>query len=105
MSKKIPDILLEQLEQAITSMMLRSKIPGASMAVEVEGEIIYTRSFGARDLAQNLPATSDTLYGFGSNSKSYTALAIMQLVQEGKLNVHDPVSKYLPFKLGKKKIQ
>ena len=82
MSVKIPQILLEQLEQAIASMMVQYKIPGVSIACSVDDEIIYSKGFGARDLTTNLPATPHTLYGFGSNSKSYTALAIMQLVEE-----------------------
>jgi CubicO group peptidase (beta-lactamase class C family) len=102
MSVKIPQVLIEQLEQAIASMMIQYKIPGASIACSVQNEIIYSKGFGARDLQQNLPATSDTLFGFGSNSKSYTALAIMQLVEEGKLNVYDPVKNYVPFNLGKR---
>ncbi len=103
MSAKIPQILLEQLEQAIASMMVEYKIPGASIACSVDDEIIYSKGFGARDLTKNQPATPNTLFGFGSNSKSYTALAIMQLVENGKISVEDPVSKYIPFKLGKKK--
>jgi len=102
MPVEISPILLEQLEQAIASMMVQYKIPGASIACSVDDKIIYNKGFGARNLTKNLPATPHTLFGFGSNSKSYTALAIMQLVEDGKLNVEDPVENYVPFKLGKK---
>ncbi|GAG82087.1 unnamed protein product, partial [marine sediment metagenome] len=98
----MPQVVLDQLEQAIASMMNQYKVPGVSIACSVDDEIIYAKGFGARDLTKNLPATPHTLYGFGSNSKSYTALAIMQLVEEGKLKVEDPVNNYVPFKLGKK---
>ena len=95
-------MVLDQLEQAIASMMIQYKVPGVSIACSVGDEIIYAKGFGARDLTKNLPATPHTLYGYGSNSKSYTALAIMQLVEAGKLNVEDPVKNYVPFNLGKK---
>ena len=100
-SKKIPEILIEQLEQAISRIMVQNKIPGASIACMVQDEIIYAKGFGARNLEQNLPATPNTLYGFGSNSKSYLALGLLQLIEEGKLKLDDPIDKYLPVKLGK----
>jgi len=54
-------------------------------------------------LKDNAPATPHTLYGIGSCTKSFTALAVMQLLEQGKLDVHDPVRKYVPeFKTGKK---
>jgi CubicO group peptidase (beta-lactamase class C family) len=76
------------------------KIPGMSIAVVNKGETIYSEGFGARDPKKNLPATPDTLYGIGSITKSFVAIAIMQLVDKGLLNVDDPVNKYIPFKLG-----
>lgn len=75
-------------------------IPGMSVAVVKEGETIYSEGFGARDPQRNLPATPDTLYGIGSITKSFVAIAIMQLMEEGLLSVDDPVSQYIPFKLG-----
>jgi CubicO group peptidase (beta-lactamase class C family) len=102
--KKIPSGIINILENAIVSLMMESKVPGASFAVVAGDKVIYAKAFGARNLEKNIPTTVDTLYGFGSCTKSYTALAIMQLVQEGKLDVNDPVSKYLDFKLGKRSI-
>jgi len=101
-SQKIPGQMLDLLENAIASMMMKAKIPGFSIAIVMNNEIIYAKGFGARNLEANLPATPDTLFGFGSCTKSYTALAIMQLVQEGKLKVTDPVNKHINFKLGNK---
>ncbi|MHA1488822.1 MAG: serine hydrolase [Promethearchaeota archaeon] len=100
--KEIPIGIINIIEDLISSLMAESKVPGASFVVVADDKIIYAKAFGARNLEQNIPATVNTLYGMGSCSKSYTALAIMQLVQNGKLNVNDPVSKYLNFKLGKK---
>ncbi len=101
--KKIPEGIMGILENSIASLMVQGKVPGMSLAVVAGDDIIYAKGFGARNLKQNLPATPDTLYGIGSCTKSYTALGIMQLAQEEKLDVNDPVSKYLNFKLGKRK--
>jgi len=90
----------EKFENLVASEMTKANIPGASVALLKDGQVIYARGFGARSLKDNLPATPQTLYGIGSCTKSFTALAVMQLAEQGKLDVRDPVGKYLPFKLG-----
>jgi len=80
--------------------MKRGKIPAFSIAVVMEGEVIYVKGFGARDLEKSLPATPDTLYGIGSCTKSFVSVAIMQLVEKGKISLNDPVNQYIPLKIG-----
>ncbi|MHA2334800.1 MAG: serine hydrolase, partial [Candidatus Hodarchaeales archaeon] len=80
--------------------MRDNKIPGMSVLISREGQIFYQRAFGSREWRGGKPATIDTLYGIASITKSMTCVAILQLYQEGKLNIHDPVSNYLPVKLG-----
>ena len=77
-------------------------MPGFSLAVVKDGETVYAEGFGSRDPQRGLPATPDTLYGIGSITKSFVAIAVMQLIEQGKLNVDDSVSKHIPFKLGLK---
>lgn len=102
MPKKIPEPLIQLIEKTITDLMQQIKVPGLSIAVLQGDEIIYSKAFGARNLEQNNPVTLNTLFGIGSCTKSFTALGIMLLQQEGKLNISDPISKYLPVKLDKK---
>jgi CubicO group peptidase (beta-lactamase class C family) len=89
-------------ERVIPEFMREGKIPGFSVAVVQEGKVIYAQGFGSRDPARTLPATPDTLYGIGSCTKSFVALATMQLVEKGKIKLTDPASDYVPFKLGLK---
>jgi len=89
----------ENLEGFILEKMSKTKIPGLSIAIAEGDETIYARGFGFRNLSSGLSATPRTLYGIGSVTKSFTAMAIMQLVEEGKINLHDPVEKYIPIKL------
>ncbi|RLF06829.1 MAG: serine hydrolase [Thermoprotei archaeon] len=70
-----------------------------TIAVVEGGRVTYSRAFGFRDVEKRLPATPSTVYGVGSVTKSFTALAIMQLVERGLLSLDDPVDKYLPIKL------
>ena len=90
----------EELEQKITSVMQKTKIPGLSIAIIKDQNVIYSKGFGAKDISKNLPTSPDTLYGIGSCTKALTCLAIMQLAEKGKLSIDDPVKKHIPFKLG-----
>lgn len=92
--------LSEFIEEYIPKFMREGKIPGVSVAVVQNDDVIFSQGFGARDLGKSLPATPQTLYCIGSCTKSFVAMAIMQLMENGKLSVEDPVTKYLPLELG-----
>ena len=64
--------------------------------VSGDGETLYEKCFGLRDKAKELPVNSSTIFGLASVTKSFTALAIMQLVEKGVIDVNKPVSDYLP---------
>ncbi|HEY8143854.1 MAG TPA: serine hydrolase [Kofleriaceae bacterium] len=70
--------------------------PGLSVAVVHDQDLIWSGGYGWSDLAARTPATSSTLYRIGSVSKLFTATAVMQLRDAGKLALDDPVAKYLP---------
>ncbi len=92
---------IKQLEGTILDLMQQFKIPGLSIGIIKGKKSLYSRGFGARDLEQILPMTPDTLFGIGSISKSFVALSVMQLVEQGKIDLQAPVSNYIDFKLGK----
>jgi len=91
------------VEGLIVNVMQQGKLPGLSMTVVKEGKPLYSKAFGARNLEENIPMTTDTLIGIGSCTKSFTALAIMQLAEQGKLDINEPIKSYIDFKLGDKK--
>lgn len=96
--------LTEKVEAFVVDAMTKDHIPGLSLAVVKDGRVAYAKGFGARNLKANLPATPDTLYEIGSVTKSFTALAVMQLQEQRRLSVNDPVRKYVPeFTLGSEK--
>lgn len=90
----------ERLEELVVYQMRQSKISGVSVAVVKDGHPMFARGFGARNRAKNLPMTPDTLWNIASISKSFCAMAIMQLVERGKVDLHAPVNRYIDFKLG-----
>jgi CubicO group peptidase (beta-lactamase class C family) len=73
-----------------------SKIPGAIMLIRRNGQTAYFKSFGVRDPATKAPMTPDTIFRIYSMSKPITTVAAMMLVEDGKLQLDDPLSKYLP---------
>ncbi|HUM69603.1 MAG TPA: serine hydrolase [Chloroflexota bacterium] len=72
-------------------------LPGLAVGVVVDKELVWAQGFGYADVARQRPATPDTLYRIASITKLFTAVAIMQLRDQGKLQLDDPVAKYLPW--------
>ena len=85
-----------QIEQSFTAAVERLKIPGAAIGVVVDGKLAYLKTYGVRDVATNAPVTPETRFRIASMTKSFTAVAILQLRDAGKLSLDDPVAKYIP---------
>lgn len=85
-----------QLEAFVQQIAPLDGCPGMAVGVAQQGEPIYLHSVGARQCEEALPMTVNTVMGVGSATKTFTAVAIMQLQEIGRLSVHDPISKYLP---------
>ena len=76
--------------------MDRQGIPGLSVAVGVDRELVFNRGFGLADIENDVPATEQSIYRLASVSKPFTAVAAMQLVERGKLDLDAPVQDYVP---------
>lgn len=85
-----------EFEQYCDELMEKYEIPGFSIGLAKDGKLFYENGFGFRNVEKELPLSSDTVFGIGSVTKSFTCVAILQLQEAGKLSVHDPVVKYLP---------
>ena len=72
-------------------------VPGLSIAVVFDKEIVWSKGYGYSDLEERATATPSTVYRIGSITKLFTSTAIMQLRDQGKLRLDDPVSLYLPW--------
>jgi N-acyl-D-amino-acid deacylase len=79
--------VLAPLDAALEQIMLRHGIPGLSLAVVRDGKLIAARGIGWRHYETKEPATPQTLFGLASVSKCFTALAILKLVEDGKLSL------------------
>src|SRR5512139_410314 len=72
------------------------KLPGLIWGVVIDGQVAHIGTFGVRDRASQAPVTSDTAFRIASMTKSFTALAVLKLRDEGKLSLDDPASKWIP---------
>ena len=74
----------------------RKATPSVAIGVGKRGKLIFAKAYGYRNLDDMVPADSDTMYGIGSNTKQFTAAAILLLRDDGKLDVDAPIGRYLP---------
>lgn len=88
----------ERLESFVFQRMTDRGVPGLSIAAVDNGEVCYERGLGFRDLSLNTSTTPRTVYCIGSVTKPFTALAVMQLREEGLLGLDDPVEDYVPLR-------
>src|SRR5918994_2388710 len=84
------------LQPQIEEQMSNLRIPGALVYVDVPGEGTWIKTFGTGNLEGNTPITPDDHVRIGSNTKTFTGTVVLQLVDEGKLGLDDPVSEYQP---------
>lgn len=100
------DLTLERLEpkgetpqkqiDQLFSPWANPQVPGAAVAVEKDGKIIFKKGYGSADPEHNVPITPSTVFHIASVSKQFTAFSILMLENAGKLSVNDDVRKYIP---------
>jgi CubicO group peptidase (beta-lactamase class C family) len=85
-----------QLGEFVTQFMQEHQVPGLTVALAQGDDVVYAKAFGYRSLEKRIPATTDTIFGIASITKTFAAISIAQLVEEGKMSFDDPVQKILP---------
>ncbi len=84
------------IDSIVQGVLQSTGVPSASIAVVKDGRIAYVHAYGSASLDPKVPATTAMRYSIGSNSKQFTATAILLLQEEGKLSLDDKVGKYIP---------
>jgi CubicO group peptidase (beta-lactamase class C family) len=84
------------VDRYLQSEMQRQHIPGIALAVVKDGKPLYVKGYGLATLEQPVSVTPVSVFQLGSVGKQFTAVAVMMLADEHKLNLDDPLSKYLP---------
>lgn len=87
---------LDRVGEFFRNEIATGKIPGAVLLIQQHGKPVYSESFGVRDVATKLPITPHTIFRLHSMTKPITSVVAMMLIEEGKLKLDDPLSKYIP---------
>ncbi len=85
------------IDQLIQKQMRKARIPGLSAVVVVDGQTTWTGGYGWANIEEQVPVTPDTVFLTASISKTVTATAAMQLVDDGLLDLDEDINSYLPF--------
>jgi len=91
-----PPRSIPELESRMREVLTRLKLPAVSIAIVSRDSVIWTAGLGKRDVAGDKDADANTLFRIGSTSKAFTSLMALLMQQEAKLNLEDPLSKYIP---------
>jgi CubicO group peptidase (beta-lactamase class C family) len=89
--------LEEKIDPVIQQVMESYDLPGLAVAIVKDNQVVYAKGFGLKSLKTKDPITTRSLFHMASVSKPFSATAIMQFVEQGKVELDDPVVKYLPY--------
>ena len=70
--------------------------PGATFLISKNGNVVYKKAFGLSNLELNLPMHTENVFEIASMTKQFTAISILMLVEKGKLNLDDEITKFIP---------
>jgi CubicO group peptidase (beta-lactamase class C family)/D-alanyl-D-alanine dipeptidase len=88
--------VIERLQALVEREVADKRLPALSIALIDDQRVVWAKGFGHQDRDGKAPATAETVYRVGSVSKLFTDVAVMQLVEQGKIDLDAPVTKYLP---------
>jgi CubicO group peptidase (beta-lactamase class C family) len=86
--------ITSRVDEYVNAEMQRERIPGLSLAVIKDGQIILAKGYGMANVEHQVPVKPETVFQSGSMGKQFTATAVMMLVEEGKLSLDDKITKY-----------
>ena len=95
-ASNVPSFDVAAMDNLLSVAVERGDVIGVQALVFDEGQTVYSNSFGLADRERGTPVTSDTVYRVYSMTKPVTSALIMDLMEEGKLKLSDPASKYIP---------
>ncbi len=93
-NQSLPAAKIEKIEAEIAAWMAKSKAPALSVAVVADNKLLWSKGYGLANVENQAQARSDTVYRLASITKSITAIAVMQLVEKGKIDLDAPIQKY-----------
>ena len=96
-ASKLNAATVTKIEALVSEMMARTKLPGFALGIVKDGELVYAKGFGVTNLDGGAPVTPQTVFQWAETSMAPTAMAVLQLVEQGKIDLDAPVTAYLPY--------
>ncbi len=87
--------VIEQVDDYLNSILKADEIPGMSVAIVKNGQIIHKKNYGLANIAHHVSVTDSTLFRGYSTTKLITSVAVFQLIEKGKITLKDPIYKYI----------
>lgn len=87
---------VSRIDSLLSRAVNNREIPGAAAFISLKGRVIFHRAYGYRDLGHRIPMKKDDIFRMASMTKGLTAVAVLQLVERGLLQLEDPVSRFIP---------
>jgi len=97
MAQKAPKVNLKKLDQYYAKMVKEWDVPSATIGIVKDGKLVFTGSYGVKEMGKAERPNANTNYAIASNSKAFTSTILGMLVDEGKLNWNDKVIDHLPY--------
>ena len=85
-----------EIDRLFRAFAERSRVPGIAYGIVIDGRLVHSGAVGYRDIRTKAPVDADTVFRIASMTKSFTALCILRLRDEGKLSLDDPAERYVP---------
>ncbi len=93
----LDEATVAEIEALVEEAMSRNMLPGFALGVVKDGELVYAKGFGVTSLDGGEPVTPQTVFQWAETSMAPTAMAVLQLVDAGKIDLDAPVTDYLPY--------
>jgi CubicO group peptidase (beta-lactamase class C family) len=85
-----------EIDRSFAEFAKTSHVPGAAWGIVIDGELAHSGAAGVREISSNAPVDADTVFRIASMTKSFTAMAVLKLRDEGRLSLDDPAERYVP---------
>ncbi len=95
MAQPTMDQTLARVDDLVIELMNEQPLAGLAVGMVQNGDLVYSKGFGSADIEKQRPITADTVFRIGSISKTFTAIGLMQLWEQGRFQLDDPINDYL----------
>jgi CubicO group peptidase (beta-lactamase class C family) len=95
-AQSLPPHVVRQIDAVVEHARTAEQLPAVSIAIAVNGNVVFKKAYGWADLENSIPATTESLFRTASVAKPMTAVGALELVEKGKLDLDAPIQKYCP---------